>query len=118
MAKKKIKKDAYKRSALTDDIEHCYICGAAPVQFHHIFGGGNRDISTADDMFVALCWECHSKLHVERSQQMSYRLKREAQDKWELQYIDEHSDGTIQSYVDASHKARDAFRKRYGKSYL
>ena len=115
---KKVKKDAYQKSILTDDLEHCILCGRDPVQFHHIFGGPDRDKATNDDMIIPLCWDCHRKLHVEPSQQTRYRFMREAQDRWELAYIESHSNGSIQSYVDASHNARDEFRKRYGKSYL
>ena len=118
MGKKKVKSDAYKQSALTDDLEHCILCGRSPVHMHHIFGGSNRYIATEDDMIVPLCWECHMKLHSEPSQQMRYRFMFEAQEKWESEYIEQHSDGSLQSIVEASEEARDAFRKRYGKSYL
>ena len=100
MAKKKVKKDAYKHSVLTDDLEHCYMCGRSPIQFHHIFGGHNRDKATEDDMIVPLCWECHMKIHTEPSERTLYRLKQAAQ--WEYE---------------ATH-TREEFRQRYGKSYL
>lgn len=116
--KKRIKPDAYKRSILTDDMEHCYLCGRDPVQIHHIFGGANRNLSTEMDMCCPLCWECHTNLHTDRNQQVRYRLMREAQDKWEMEYIGQHDNGTIQGYVEASHRARDEFRKLFGKSYL
>lgn len=115
---KKVKKDAYKRSILTSDLEHCILCGRSPVNFHHIFGGPNRDISTQDDMIIPLCWDCHMRLHSEPSQQMRYRFMREAQEKWESEYVDKYSDGSIQSYVCTSAAARMEFIKRYGKSYL
>ena len=119
MAKtKRVKKNAYEHSILVGDLEHCYFCGRDPVQFHHIFSGPYRDTATDDDMFVPLCWECHAKLHSEPSQRMRYMLAEEAQAKWEMSYIGLHSDGTIQGHVEAAHRARDEFRKRYGKSYL
>lgn len=100
MAKKKVKKDAYQHSILTDDLESCYYCKRSPVQMHHIFGGHNRDKATEDDFIVPLCWECHVKLHNEHSQQMNYFLKRDAQRAYEKTH------------------SRDEFRRRYGKSYL
>lgn len=115
---KKVKKDAYKKSVLTDDLEHCLFCGHSPVHFHHIFGGSNRYISTEDDMIAPLCWECHMNLHSDPNQQARYRLMREAQEKWEQEYFDEHADGSVQCYVETAYEARTAFIKRYGKSYL
>lgn len=102
MAKKKriVFKGAYKHSILTDDLEHCFFCGREPIQFHHIFGGSDRDKATEDDMVVPLCWNCHQKLHTEHSQRTRYKLMRAAQ--WA--YEETHT--------------RDEFRKRYGKSYL
>lgn len=100
MAKKRVKPDAYERSILTEDMEHCFRCGRSPVQMHHIFGSFNRDKATMDDMIVPLCWECHMRLHNERSQRMNYSLKRLAQ----AAYEEAHS--------------REEFRQRYGKSYL
>ena len=115
---KKVKKEAYKKSILTDDMEHCCICGRGPVQIHHIYGGANRNLSTEQDMIVPLCWDCHRKLHTDPNQHMRFKLMRDAQDKWELEFIENHNNGSIQSYVEAQHRARDEFRKLYGKSYL
>lgn len=91
---------AYEKSIMTDDLEHCYFCGKTPVQFHHVFGGSNRNKATEDDLFVPLCWECHVKVHNEPSQRLNFILKQRGQ--WEYE---------------ATH-TREEFRKRYGKSYI
>ena len=100
MGKKKVKKDAYKHSILTDDLEHCIFCGREPVQFHHIFGGPYRNTATEMDMIVPLCWECHMKLHTDPNQRERYRLMRDAQ--W--MYEADHT--------------REEFMQIFGKSYL
>lgn len=91
---------AYEKSIMTDDLEHCYLCGKSPVQFHHVFGGHNRNHATEDGLFVPLCWECHVKVHNEPSQRLNYKLKQAGQ--WAYE-----SDST-----------RPDFRLRYGKNYL
>lgn len=118
MAKKKVKKDAYQHSILTDDLEHCLFCGRDPVQFHHIFGGSDREISTEDDQIVPLCWECHMKLHTEPNQTKRYELMRRGQRMWETLFVDEHNPKTTAELLEVSNRAREEFRKRYGKSYL
>ena len=90
----------YMKSLLTDDLEHCYLCGKSPVQYHHVFGGSNRRNATEDDLFVPLCWNCHIKVHNEPSQRLNYKLKQAGQ--WA--YEETHS--------------HDEFMKRYGKNYL
>ena len=99
MAKDRQKPDAYKRSILTDDLDHCYFCGKPREQFHHIFGGPSRLHSTNDDMIIPICWRCHSKIH-DTTEIEIRRLQMAAQ--WEFE-----KDHT-----------RDEFRARYGKSYL
>lgn len=91
---------AYEKSIMTDDLEHCFLCGRSPVQFHHIFGCPYRNKSTEDELFIPLCWECHLKVHNEPSQQLNYKLKRYGQ--WEFEELYGH----------------DEFMKHYGKNYL
>lgn len=85
---------AYEKSIMTDDLDHCYFCGRSPVQFHHVFGGSNRNKATEDGLFVPLCLNCHAKVHNDQS--LNYRLKQAGQ--W-------------------AYKGDD-FRERYGKNYL
>lgn len=90
----------YEHSIMTDDLEHCYICGREAVQFHHVFGAYNRKKATEDGLFVPLCLDCHIKVHTEHSQKLNYMLKRNGQLAYEE--ICGH----------------DSFTKRYGKNYL
>ena len=95
-----MQKSNYEQSAVTDDLEHCFLCGKSPVQFHHIFGAHNRMRATEDNLFVPLCFECHVKVHNQPSQELNYKLKQRGQ--WA--YEETHT--------------REEFRQRYGKSYL
>ena len=98
---KKVKLNAYEHSALTDDLEHCFLCGKPSTQFHHVFGASNRNNATDDDMFIPVCWNCHiNKIHNEPSQRTDYGLKQFAQAVFEETHT------------------REEFMKRYGKNYL
>lgn len=89
-------------SILTDDFDHCYICGGMAQCAHHIFGGPLRKISTANGFIVPLCHACHnmSDKGVHFNEQLSRMLKAEAQKEYEK----EHS--------------HDEFMKLIGRNYL
>ena len=48
-------------SIITDDLEHCYICGSPRVEIHHIFGGANRKNSERYGLIVPLCHLHHNE---------------------------------------------------------
>ena len=48
-------------SIITDDLEHCYICGSPDVEIHHIFGGANRKNSERYGLIVPLCHRHHNE---------------------------------------------------------
>ena len=93
-------KKGYEFSLMTDDLEHCYICGSKAIQYHHIFNASARGKATEDHLWIPVCFNCHVKIHNERSQRLNYSLKRDGQ----LKYEETH---THQEYMD-----------RYGKNYL
>lgn len=96
------------KSIIQADKTECFLCGrngyADPLDEHHIFAGPNRKHSEEDGMKVYLC---HSRCHIFGKQaahackKTDQYLKREAQTVWEHKYGD-----------------REAFRARYGRSYL
>lgn len=53
----KLEKNRY--SILTNDIEHCYICGSPFVDIHEIYSGGNRKVSMKNGFCVGLCRKHH-----------------------------------------------------------
>ena len=41
-------------SVLTNDLQHCCICGSYNVAIHHVFGGANRKLSEKYGFLVPL----------------------------------------------------------------
>lgn len=94
-----------KESILTDDFDHCYICGVlVKPHIHHIFGGPLRKVSEKYGLKVPLCYRhhndpsCREAVHFNAG--MSRMLKREAQKEFEKR------------------QGHDAFMKIIGRNYL
>lgn len=90
-------------SVFTDDMDHCYFTGTAPVERHHIFGGANRKNSEKYGFIVPLRPDLHPNgVYAGQSAKLiDLKLKTMAQEYFEREY------GT-----------RDDFRRIFGKSYL
>lgn len=90
-------------SVFTDDMDHCYFTGTAPVERHHIWGGANRKNSEKYGFVIPL----RSDLHPNGAQagknaaEIDLKLKQMAQKHFEEHY------GT-----------REDFRRIFGKSVL
>ena len=91
-----------KKSIITDDLEHCYICGSPYIHIHHIFyGTANRKISDHCGCIVPLCQAHHTGnkgVHFDRDLDLFF--KRLAQVKIEKQ------------------SSREEFINLFGQSYL
>lgn len=48
-----------RKSIITDDMEHCYLCGRPRECVHHIFFGPLRHIADKLRLVVPLCNDCH-----------------------------------------------------------
>ena len=99
------------KSIIQTDTDKCFNCRQAfGAEWHHIFGGwtGNRDKSEADGLKIRLCKECHEKTHSdpEESGPLQEKWHRLGQTQWEATYGWQYED------------PRQAFRERYGKSWL
>lgn len=90
-------------SVFTEDMDHCYFTGTAPVERHHIFGGVNRKNSEKYGFIVPLRPDIHPNgVYAGQSAKLiDVKLKTMAQEYFEREY------GT-----------RDDFRRIFGKSYL
>ena len=90
-------------SVFTDDMDHCYFTGTAPVERHHIFGGANRKNSEKYGFVIPLRPDLHPNgVYAGQSAKLiDVKLKTMAQEYFEREY------GT-----------RDDFRRIFGKSYL
>ena len=52
------------KSILTDDMKHCYVCGAmACKKPHQIFNEANDTKSEEYGLMMPICCECHYKIH-------------------------------------------------------
>lgn len=92
-----------KKSVITEDMEHCIICGRPYPQIHHVFyGTGNRKLSDKLGFVVPLCQEHHTGPNgVHFNKKLDIALKRKSQKIYE-------------SKVDT----RNAFISTFGRSYL
>lgn len=77
----------------------CYICGAATVARHEVYGGSRRSMSKKYGLWTTLCPVCHEMIHHEAS--VSMGLKRDVQ-------------RIAQEYYGWS---AEEFRQRVGKNY-
>lgn len=90
--------------SLMSNEKACYVCGYEIVHKHHIFyGSANRRLSEADGCWCYLCPVHHnmSRVGVHQNRELDLQIKRECQQRWEEQ-----------------NGGREAFIKRYGKSYV
>lgn len=93
-----------KKSIITDDMEHCYICGSPYVETHHCYHGtANRKMADKYKLVIPLCRKHHtgSLDSVHRNAEMDNAIKRIAQEAFETKK------GT-----------REDFMRIFGKSYL
>lgn len=87
--------------SIISNAKSCYLCGKTfNLEKHHcIFGTANRKKADQDGLWVNLCHDCHQAIHNQDIWEKK-ALQEIAQEKWELK------------------NTREAFIKRYGKSYL
>lgn len=48
------------KSILTDDLDHCFLCGAPDAQIHHIFNGSDKRKSEKYGLLMPLCMNHHT----------------------------------------------------------
>lgn len=48
------------KSIITNDLEHCYFCGAPEPQIHHIFNGAMKRKSEKYGLIMPLCMNHHT----------------------------------------------------------
>lgn len=62
-SKKLAKMERNRTSILTDDMEHCYICGSKKEHVHEVCFGKNRLNSIKYGLLIPVCFNCHMKIH-------------------------------------------------------
>ena len=92
-----------KKSVMTEDMEHCFVCGSPYIQTHHVlYGAGNRIIADRYGYIIPLCLEHHTgNGGVHFNEEMDLHFKQMAQE-----HFEKH------------HGTREDFIKVFGKSYL
>lgn len=90
-------------SIITDDMEHCLICGHYEVAIHHVFyGTANRKMSDQYALIVPLCERHHTGSEgVHRFRRTDLKLKQMGQQAFENHY-----------------GSREVFIRTFGRNYL
>ena len=97
-SKKLAKLERERFSILTNDLEHCIICGAKKDHLHEVFPGAFRQRSMKEHMVLPLCTFHHTQIHSDI--ELSLYWKRSCQKKYEESHT------------------RDEFIKIFGRNYL
>ena len=96
--------------------DYCLICGT-PAEHHHIFKGvKQRKLSDEDGLIIPLCKEHHTgNMSVHNKKELNILVEILGQLAWERDYA---INQTQLPFDDLSEEVREAFRHRYGRSYL
>ena len=109
---------------------YCIICNKPTKTTHHLlFGKGIRELCDADGIVAPCCDNCHNmngKSSIHGNSVSEALSKIAGQLAWEKKYIVNEiewekkyrSAGMNLPFDNIEDEAREAFRKRYGKSYL
>lgn len=102
---KQAKAEAKRYSILTDDLEHCIICGKAPVNLHEIYFGSNRHNSIKHGIIIPLCTSEHHAgnaigIHADKELDRIWKRKGQA------------------TYMKHYNKNVEEFISIFGKNYL
>lgn len=85
-----------------EEFVECFFCGRRATERHHMLhGSANRKLAEKDGLVVALCQECHRRLH--DNGENDKELEKFA----ELVWLKNNPNRTIED-----------FTKKYGKNFL
>lgn len=96
--------DSKRYSILTEDMEHCYVCGGRKECLHEVFEGKNRQVSKIYGMVVPLCNYHHNTSNegVHFNKKLDIELKQVAEKK----------------FLEVYNKTIEDFIMLFGKNYL
>jgi hypothetical protein len=98
---------------ITEYKDICLVCGAPAAETHHlVFGRGIRPLADEDGLMVPLCAKCHKEIHYSGTAAALSKIL------GQLQFEDEYMARASLYGINTREFAREAFRKRYGRSYL
>lgn len=89
------------KSIITQDLDHCYICGSSYPQVHHIMNGANKTKSEKYGLLVPLCMNHHTGMFgVHTHPDLMLEMRRIGQRKFEELH------------------GHDLWMEEFGKNYL
>lgn len=119
---------------ITEYNDYCIICGKPREDIHHLcFGNASRRLSDDDSLVLPLCRKHHAMMHEESIRQYCNSDKQELDEyrkvipllsriigqlAWEREYLIDRTLLPFDEADEISKEAREAFRSRYGRSYL
>ena len=112
------------KSIITKFMNNCMICANPTVEYHHGLYGSKHKLADGDLIIMPLCPKHHnsSNMSVHMNLEMKVLSQQVSQLAWERKYmadkLAECEELGHQSAEDWMDEAREAFRKRYGESYL
>ena len=62
-------------SILTEDLEHCIMCGKPKDNLHEVFFGKNRQLSMKWGCVIPLCYTCHIMIHNNHAIDLTWKIK-------------------------------------------
>lgn len=74
-------------SILTEDLEHCIMCGKPKDNLHEVFFGKNRQLSMKWGCVIPLCYTCHIMIHNNHTIDLTWKIK--MQEAFESVYNDD-----------------------------
>ena len=98
--------------------DYCMICGQPKEEVHHICEGtANRRLSDEDKLVCPLCRKHHNEagMSVHHNKEMKVMSHIIGQQAWMMKYIVDHYE---LPFEDITEEAREAFRRRYGITYV
>lgn len=111
-------------SIITKWVNYCMLCGKPREEMHHALYGNKHKLADQDKLLMPLCQFHHqdSKKGVHNNAEMKALSQMLAQACWEKHYLAQKLSSCEelghQCVEDWSDEAREAFRRRYGESFL
>lgn len=106
---------------ITEYMDYCIICGRPNVEKHHCLKGNKqRRLADEDELILPLCKEHHTGImSVHNLKELNILCEIIGQLAFEREYlINRQILPFDDSHDEISEEAREAFRSRYGRSYL
>ena len=60
-------------SIITEDLDHCYLCGRNKDNLHEVYEGAKRQLSMKYGCVLPLCYQHHIMIHYDRNMALFYK---------------------------------------------